>query len=106
MAPITQAKTLTLAADIVRFVDESQPGWVKCEFVDAEGQRHTLIDKVPIFTVDGLNETSEYPRPGQVRCELITQMAGRRRKGTSTRYYRSAGRCQLHYLWTRLGRRV
>ena len=39
-----------LAVQIVRFVDECQPGVVACEFVDADGHLHTLIDKVPIFS--------------------------------------------------------
>jgi hypothetical protein len=29
-----------------------------CEFEDAEGCRHTLVDKVPIFTIEMLNANS------------------------------------------------
>jgi hypothetical protein len=46
---------------------------VACEFVDAEGRRHTLIDKVPIFTVELLDATSNYPKPGSVGCEVLNQ---------------------------------
>ena len=58
---------------IVRFVDEHQPGVVACEFGDAAGQRHTLIDKVPIFTTRWLDQSSEYPQPGIARCEILDE---------------------------------
>ena len=60
-----------LAVQILRFLDESNPGLVECEFVDAEGRRHTIIDKVPIVSLEDLNATSKYPRPGAVRCEVL-----------------------------------
>ena len=60
-----------IAVQIVRFVDESQPGWVECELVDADGRRHLFIDKVPIFTLDDLRADSKYPVPGIVRCEVL-----------------------------------
>lgn len=62
-----------LAVQIVRFVDRHQPGWVACEFVDADGKRHTIIDKVPIFTEEDLDETSAYPRSGSAQCEVLAQ---------------------------------
>jgi hypothetical protein len=62
-----------LAVEIVRFVDKHQPGWVACEFVDAEGKLHTVIDKVPIFTHEDLDETSSYPQPGAAQCEVLAQ---------------------------------
>jgi hypothetical protein len=61
----------SFAVQIVRFVDSHQPGWVACEFVDAAGCCHTLIDKVPIFTAEVLDETSRYPKIGTVRCEVL-----------------------------------
>jgi hypothetical protein len=43
----------SLAVQIVRFVDDDpQPGIVACEFADAVGRRHTLIDKVAIFSAE------------------------------------------------------
>lgn len=61
----------TLRVEIVRFVDEHQPGWVECRFTGAEGTVHTLIDKVPIFTQEDLWSDSAYPRPGVARCEVL-----------------------------------
>ena len=63
--------TQNLSVEIVRFVDNWQPGWVACEFLDAENNRHTLVDKVPMFTDELLASKSAYPRPGAVRCEVL-----------------------------------
>jgi hypothetical protein len=56
---------MELAVQIVRFVDdEPQPGIVACEFIDANGHRHTLIDKVPMCSGERLDANSTYPRVG------------------------------------------
>jgi len=62
-----------LSVQIVEFVDESFPGWVKCEFVDAEGYRHEFVDKYPIFSIEMLDADSSYPTPGSVRCKVLTR---------------------------------
>ncbi|HXA52724.1 MAG TPA: hypothetical protein VNV86_20550 [Candidatus Acidoferrum sp.] len=61
-----------LAVDIVRFVDDCQPGIVAGEFVDAEDRHHTIVDTVPMFGVDALlDANSRYPQPGAVRCTVL-----------------------------------
>lgn len=62
---------VNLAVQIVRFVDDYQPGIVEVEFTDASGQLHRLIDKTPIFTTETLSADSRYPQPGTVRCRLL-----------------------------------
>jgi hypothetical protein len=63
-----------LTVQIVRFVsDEPQPGIVACAFVDAEGNSHTLIDKVPGFTVEHLDSRCTYPQAGAVRCKALAK---------------------------------
>jgi|SRR6266850_4703095 len=62
-----------LAVQIVRFVDDHQPGWVECEFVDAEGRKHRLVDKIPIFTEHPLDRARKYPRSGSIRCEVLAE---------------------------------
>jgi hypothetical protein len=47
---------IEVIVQIVRFVADSQPGFVACELLDAAGRRHTLVDKVPIFTTAPLDE--------------------------------------------------
>jgi hypothetical protein len=61
----------SLAIQIVRFVDSGFPGWVECELVDAEGRRHIIRDKVPIFTVEDLDADSRYPVKGAIRCQVL-----------------------------------
>lgn len=58
-----------LRVDIVAFVDESFPGFVRCAFVDADGKRDTFIEKVPVVTTQALWSDSNYPQPGVVPCE-------------------------------------
>jgi hypothetical protein len=67
-----------LMVQIVRFTDRNWPGWVECEFVDAEGRRHLIIEKVPVVTAEDLDPDSEYPRPGTVRCEILKRYRNER----------------------------
>jgi hypothetical protein len=62
-----------LAVEIVRFVAGGFPGWVACEFVDAEGNGHTLIDKYPGFSSEVLDADSSYPQSGTARCEVLAR---------------------------------
>jgi hypothetical protein len=63
-----------LALEIVRWVDDYQPGIVACGFVDAQGRHHNFIGKVPIFsTEDHLDASSTYPRPGALRCTVLSR---------------------------------
>jgi hypothetical protein len=50
---------MELRVEIVRFVSV-----VACELMDAEGRKHTFIDKVPIFSLKSLDEKDAYPLPG------------------------------------------
>jgi hypothetical protein len=64
-----------LRVQIVRFVDEApQPGIVESQFRDAEGQLHSIIDKVPLFTSAVLWSDSDYPQPGVVECRVLERM--------------------------------
>jgi hypothetical protein len=64
-----------LRVQIVRFVDEEpQPGIVESQFRDAEGQPHSIIDKVPLFTSALLWSDSYYPQPGEVECSVLERM--------------------------------
>lgn len=60
-----------LAVQIVRFVDAHRPGVVEAEFVDAFGTRHTIIDKIPMFTAGELSADTVYPVQGIARCEVL-----------------------------------
>jgi len=60
-----------LSVQIVRFVDESFPGWVACQFTDASGRVHTIVEKYPIVAAEMLDADSQYPQPGAVECEVL-----------------------------------
>jgi hypothetical protein len=62
-----------LAVEIVRFVDNHQPGWVEVQFVDIEGRRHSFIDKIPTFVSSGrLESETAYPQPGIIVCTILS----------------------------------
>jgi len=65
-----------LSVKIVRYVDDHQPGWVESQFIDAGGRCHTVRDKVPGFTDACLGPDSDYPQPGQLRCEILSESLG------------------------------
>lgn len=57
---------------IIEFVDESQPGWVRCILTDAFGKEWYFTDKVPIVTKSNLDASSLYPQEGIINC-VITE---------------------------------
>ncbi|MDI1477940.1 hypothetical protein [Polyangium sp. y55x31] len=67
---------LGVRVQIVRFADESQPGWVECHLVDAHGRRWSFLEKVPVVTLALLDEQSEYPQPGIIGCEVVGRRGG------------------------------
>jgi hypothetical protein len=60
-----------LRIQIVGFVDESFPGFIRCAFADADGNRHTFIEKIPVVTTENLWRDSAYPHKGKVPCENV-----------------------------------
>lgn len=67
--------------EITRWADESNvPGWVECRLVDAEGQAHVFIEKVPVITTEDLRPDTKFPRPCAIACEVQSEwkdVAGR-----------------------------
>jgi hypothetical protein len=64
---------MVLTVQVVRYVDNSFPGWVECEFLDAENHRHTVVEKVPVVTTEDCGPDSTYPQTGGIRCEILTR---------------------------------
>ncbi len=60
-----------LPVSIIRFVDETQPGVVECEFTDARNRKHAVIDKIPMFSELDLWTDSAYPQAGAARCQVL-----------------------------------
>jgi hypothetical protein len=65
--------TQSLEVQIVRYVDDSFPGWVECRFSGAAGRIHTLVDQYPTLTEEMLDESSQYPLPGTLHCEVLSR---------------------------------
>jgi hypothetical protein len=63
-----------LSVKITRFVDDHQPGWVACEFEDARGVRHTIVEKVPVVTSKNLDASSVYPQPALIGCKILERL--------------------------------
>lgn len=58
---------------IKNFVDEHQPGWVACIFVDVYGREWSFVEKVPIVTTEDLDAESTYPCAGAVTCQVLAR---------------------------------
>ena len=59
-----------LRVSIVRYTNDSFPGWVECDFKDAYGKRHIIVDKVPMVTTEMLDSASTYPAKGSLKCQI------------------------------------
>lgn len=62
-----------LAVQIVRFVDDHQPGFVECSLQDARSTEHLFVEKVPVVSTEDLRSTSTYPRSGSIECVVQEQ---------------------------------
>jgi hypothetical protein len=62
-----------VSVEIFRFVCEHQPNIVEARLVDAFGQPHCFIEKIPAFTTAYLDSESQYPQPGAMACEILAQ---------------------------------
>ena len=55
---------------IIEYIDGSQPGWVRCSFIDAFGVEWFIVEKVPVVTKEFLDEKSLYPKYGIVAGQI------------------------------------
>jgi hypothetical protein len=62
-----------LRVQITKYVMDHQPPIVACEFADADGRRHTVIDKVSMFSEKTLHAESQYPQDGVIRCTVLAE---------------------------------
>ena len=63
---------LSISAEIIRWVDDYQPGIVECSFTDAHGREWRVIEKLPVVTLERLDSQSKYPRPGFLACQQLS----------------------------------
>jgi len=57
--------------DIIGFLDDWQPGFVKCRLTDASGRAWSFEEKVPLVTSEWIDAASDYPRPGIMGCTVL-----------------------------------
>jgi hypothetical protein len=62
-----------IKAEITRFVDASQPGFVELSFIDAIGRTHWFVEKVPVVTAEDLDASSVYPRASAIDCRVLAR---------------------------------
>ena len=64
-------KNIEVKVEIIEWIDNHQPGFVRCRLIDAWGKAWHFQDKLPIFTDKDLNENSKFPQPGIINCVMI-----------------------------------
>ena len=62
---------LGVKIEITRFIDDSFPGFVECRLIDAWGNQHLFIEKVPIVTSESLDGSNSYPQSGIIACRIV-----------------------------------
>jgi hypothetical protein len=65
-----------VSVELLRLVDDYQPGIVEVLLIDAFGQSHRFVEKIPLVTLEELSPESTYPRPGSIACEISAQWNG------------------------------
>ena len=64
---------MAVRVTITQFVDDYQPGIVECKLVDAWGREWYFIEKGPIVSDAYLDESSHYPQPGVLGCQVVAR---------------------------------
>ncbi|WP_154940297.1 hypothetical protein [Micromonospora palomenae] len=62
-----------LRCEVVAWVSQDFPGWVRVRMVEADGKSWFFVDKVPVFTDGQLNADTRLPAPVRVRCSIVSQ---------------------------------
>ncbi len=62
---------LGIKVEISRYIDDSQPGWVECLFIDAWGNKQLFIEKAPVVSLEKLDASSDYPQSGIIACQVL-----------------------------------
>jgi hypothetical protein len=55
---------------LLEYIDDSQPGWVRCEFADAFGINWHIEEKLPVVTSQYLDGKSNFPQTGSIAATL------------------------------------
>ena len=69
-----------LACDVVEWVSDDFPGWIRVRFRDAAGHDWHVVDKIPVFAVE-VTGASVLPIPAALRCRVVDVVADADRAG-------------------------
>lgn len=62
-----------VGVQIIRWVDDHQPGFIECRFTDRSGRERMVIEKLPIVSDAQLNQASSYPQLGSIPCTVASR---------------------------------
>ncbi|MGO1076179.1 hypothetical protein [Inquilinus sp. CA228] len=63
-----------IRVQIIRWVDDHQPGFVECRFTDRSGRDWMIIEKLPIVSDAQLDQNSSYPQQGSIPCTVVSRI--------------------------------
>ncbi|NHA70080.1 hypothetical protein [Phycicoccus flavus] len=58
-----------IRAQVLRWVSDAQPGWIEVGLVDADGQKHRIVEKAPVLTSRTITAESEFPAEFWLRAD-------------------------------------
>lgn len=64
-------RMIGVKVSITRFVSDDLPGFVECEFSDANGRCWRFVEKCVVVHDEYLDARTPYPLPGVIACEIV-----------------------------------
>jgi hypothetical protein len=59
-----------LGCEVVGWVSDDFPGWVRVRVTDAAGRAWDVVDKAPVFGIE-VDAGSDFPLPAVIRCTVV-----------------------------------
>jgi hypothetical protein len=65
-----------LIVEIIEYIDDGFPGWVRCKFIDAFGKTWNINEKVPVVSSENILSNTILPETGYVAGEILNEENG------------------------------
>jgi len=65
--------TIGIRVEIVEYIDDEQPGWVECRFVDVTGREHSFREKGPVVAATSISAGASFPQPGIIVGQIVAR---------------------------------
>jgi hypothetical protein len=62
-----------LEVNIMAYADPWNPGWIRCHFLDANGNHRIISEQAPVLTMEGTDPLHKFPAEGLIPCRIIQQ---------------------------------